>query len=94
MHRLNARILYVSNSFHSTNVPIHEIFCVSLPPYYIDWFEISYPNFPINRGDGTFCIQLMNEIQVTKPDGQQWNRLLDTVVVILKYKISTIEHYI
>ena len=48
MHRLASRILYVSNAFQNTNVPIHERVCVVPPPYYLDWFEISYPNFPLN----------------------------------------------
>ena len=33
----------------------------------------------------------MNVIQGTKPDGRQWNRLLDTVVTMLKYKKITID---
>ena len=48
MHRLTAGILDFSNAFHNTNVPIHEIVCVSPPPYYIDLFEVSYPNVPLN----------------------------------------------
>ena len=49
MHRLTARILNVTNYLHNTNVPIHERVCVSPPPYYLDWFEKYYPNFPLNR---------------------------------------------
>ena len=33
----------------------------------------------------------MNVIQGTKPDGQQYHGLLDTVVIILKYNKSTID---
>ena len=54
MHRLTASILDVSNVFQNTNFPIHEIICVSPPPFYLDWFEISYPNVPLNRHDGPF----------------------------------------
>ena len=36
----------------------------------------------------------MNGIQGTKPDVQQWNILSDTVVTIVKYKKSTIDHAI
>ena len=57
MHILTVRILDVSNPFQNTNFTIHERVCVSPPPYYIDWFEIFYPNFPINQDDGTFLIQ-------------------------------------
>ena len=32
MNRLTVRILYVSNEFQNTNVPIHERACVSPPP--------------------------------------------------------------
>ena len=34
----------------------------------------------------------MHGIQGTKPDGRQWNRLLDEVVTILEYKKITIDH--
>ena len=57
MHIITARILYVSNEFHNTNVPIHEIFCVSPPTYYLECFEIYHPNVTHNRDDGPFCIQ-------------------------------------
>ena len=82
MHRLTARILDGSNAFQNTNVPIHERVCVKSPPYYLDWFEISYPNSAINRVGGPFCLQCMNGIQGTKPYRRQWNRLLDAVVII------------
>ena len=94
MHRLNARILDVSDAFKSTNFPIHERVCVSPPLYYINWFEISYPNVTLNRDDGTFCLQCMNGIQGAHPYGRQWNRLLDTVVTIIEYNKSTIDHVI
>ena len=92
MHILTARILDISNTFQNTNVPINERVCVSPPPYYIDWFERSYPNVPLNRYDGPFFLQCMNGIQGTKPSGRQWNRLLDAVVTIIKYNKSTIDH--
>ena len=63
IHRLNARILDVSNAFQNTNVPIHEIICVSPLSYYLNWFERYYPNVPLNRDDGPFCLQCMNGIQ-------------------------------
>ena len=94
MQRPTVRILDVSNSFQNKNVPIHERVCVSPPPYYLNWFERSYPNIPLNLDDGPFCLQRMNGIQGTKPAGRQWNRLLDAVVTILKYKKSTIDHAI
>ena len=71
MHILTARFLDVSNSFQNKNVPIHERICVSQPPYYIDWFEIYYPNVPLNRYYGPFFPQCMNLIQGEKPDEQQ-----------------------
>ena len=36
----------------------------------------------------------MNVIKGEKPDGRKWNKLLDTVVTILKYKKITIYHTI
>ena len=83
MHKLTARILDVRNSFQNTNFPIHERVCVSPPTYHLDWFERSYPNAPINRDDGPFCLQFMNGIQGKKPTGRQWNILLDAVVTII-----------
>ena len=94
MHRLTAMILGVSNVFQNKNVTIHKIVCVSSPPYYLDWFEISCPNVPINQDGGTFFIQCMNLMRGTKPAIRQWNVLLDDVVKILKYKKITIDHSI
>ena len=71
IHRLTARILDVSNAFQNKNVPIHERVCVGTPPYYIYWFEISYPNVPLNQYDGPFCLQCMNGIQGKNSSGGQ-----------------------
>ena len=60
MHRLNMSSLDEINEFRNTNVPIHEIVCVSPPSYYLYWFEKCYPNAPLNQDDGPFCIQLVN----------------------------------
>ena len=94
IHRLTDRILDVSNAFQYTNVSIHKKVCVSPTPYYLKWFERSYPNVILNWYDGLFCLQCMNGIQGTNLAGRQWNRLLDAVVTILKYKKSTIDHAI
>ena len=69
MYWLAARILDVSNAFQNKNIPIHERVCVSPPPYYLDYFETSYPNIPLNQGDSPFLIQCMNLIQ----GGKQWD---------------------
>ena len=94
MHRLAAIILDVNNAFQNKNVPIHERVCVSPPPYYLDWFERSYPNVPLNRDDGPFFLQCINGIQGTTPAGRQQDILLGAVVTILEYKKSTIDHAI
>ena len=47
-HRLTASILYISNDLHNLKVPINERVCVIPTPYYLDWFEKSYPNFHLN----------------------------------------------
>ena len=67
VHRLTARVLDVSNEIQNKNVPINEIICVSPPPYYLDWFERSYPNVTHNIDDGPFCLECMNGIQEKKP---------------------------
>ena len=36
----------------------------------------------------------MNEIQGKNPSGRQWNRIIDEVVKIIKYKNITIDHSI
>ena len=94
MHRLTDRIFDISNAFHNTNVPVHERLCVSLLPYYLNWFEKYYPNVPLNRYEGPFCLQCMNEIQGGKSSGRKWNRLLDAVVITLKYNKITIDRAI
>ena len=94
MHRLTTSILDISNEFKNTSVPIHERVSFSPPRYYLDWFERSYPNVPLNRYDGPFCLQFMNGIQVKNPAGRQWNIPLDAVATIINYKKSTIDHAI
>ena len=69
MHRLTDRILDVSDVFQNTNVTIHERVCVIPPPYYLEWFKISYPSVTINQDDGNFFLQYMNGIRVTKTNG-------------------------
>ena len=59
MHRLTARILDVSNSFQNTNVSILERVCVSPPPYYLGWFERSYPNVHLNRDYGPLFFSVL-----------------------------------
>ena len=85
MHKLTDIIMGVSNAFQNKNVPIHERVCVSLPPYYLDWFESSHPNVSINQYDGLFCVLCKNVIQGTNPSKLQWNRILDAVFTIIKY---------
>ena len=75
-------------------INMNERVCVSPPPYYVDWVEISYQNFTLNWYGFPFFIQFMNGIQGTKISGQQWNWLLNTMVTTIKYKISTIDHEI
>ena len=94
MRRLTASILDISNAFQNANFPIHERVSVSPPPYYLEFFERSYPNVTFNQDDGTFCLRCMNVIQGIKPAVRKWNLLLGALVTILKYKISTIDHTI
>ena len=76
IHILTSSILDVSNALRNTNVPIHERFCVGPPHYYMDYFEKYYPNVTLNKYNDPFCLQWNNAIQVIKPSGQQWNKLL------------------
>ena len=62
--------------------------------YYLHWFERSYPNVTLNGYDGLFFLQFMNGIQGTNSSGQQLNRLLHAVVIMIKYKKITIYHVI
>ena len=81
----------VSNALQNINVTIHERVCAIPPLYYLDWFEISYPNFTLNQDDGTFTLKYTNGIQGKNPSGRQWNRLLDEVVTVMKYKRIVME---
>ena len=63
MHRLTARILDVSNEFQNINVPIHERVCISPPPYYLDWFERSNHNAPLNQDDDPFFFNLSRKFK-------------------------------
>ena len=74
MHKHTAKILDVSNAFQNTMFSIHGRVCVSPPPNYPDWFEISSPNDPLNCDGGPFFIQCMNGIQ----GGGSWTKLKST----------------
>ena len=63
MHRIIASVLDVSNSFQNKTIPINERVCVSPPPYYLDWFERSYPHVTLNKYGDPFFLQYMNGIQ-------------------------------
>ena len=82
MHRLTTMIL--GNESNNKIVPIHDRVCVNSPPYYLNWFEISYPNVPPNIYDGSLCLQCMNGIKVKFPAVLQCHRILDAVVTIMK----------
>ena len=73
IHRLTSRILDVSNTSQNTNVPIYGRVCVSPTPHYLDWFEIYYPNVPLNIYDVSFCLRCMNGIQGTKASVHKLN---------------------
>ena len=66
MNRPTARILDANNDSQYIHFPINERVCFITPPYYLDWFEKAYLNVPVNRYDGNFFIQCMNESQGTK----------------------------
>ena len=76
------------------NVPVNKRVCVSPPPYYLDWFEVSYPNVPLNWDEDQSCLQYIKKPRKKNPTGRQHNQLLDAVVTIIKYKKSTIDHAI
>ena len=80
------------NALQNTNVPFHEIVCIIPPSYSLNWFEKSWPNVPLNHDDGSFCLQCMNGIQGTNPAVLYWNKFLDAVITIIKYKKNTIYH--
>ena len=94
IHILATRILDVGNSFHNKNSSIHKIVGFSSSPYYLEWFERSYPNGTLNRYEGPFFLQCMNRMQVTKPSRGQCNILLYAVVTVIKYNNITIDRAI
>ena len=73
MHRITAIILDVINVLPNINVPIHKRFCVIPLPYYMGWFEISYPSITINKYYGQLFLKIMNGIHGTKLAGRYGN---------------------
>ena len=93
-YRLTNKILDVSNAFQNKMFSVYERVFVSPRTYYLDYFEIYYLNGPLNWYGDPFCFKWMNLIQVKKTEKQEWNRLLDEVITIIKYKKITIDHAI
>ena len=54
MHILTVIILDVINAFHNPIFSILQIVCAIIPPYYLDCFETSYPNVPLDWDNGKF----------------------------------------
>ena len=93
MHILKG-FLYVRNAFQTTNVTIYEIFCVIPPTYYMDWFEKYHHSIYLNIDDNKFYLQCMNGAQNKKISERQRNILLDTEVIMIKYKKIKMYHVI
>ena len=76
MHRITTIILDVSNDFHNTDYPIHERVFVILQPYYLDWFEKTYPYIPLNQDYIHLFLKCVHIIQGTRQEVRQYNQLL------------------
>ena len=53
---------------------------VRLPPYYVEWFKLRYPNMPLPDGKVQLVIRLFNVCQGSVDAGMKWNQLLNKVM--------------
>ena len=67
-----------SNAFQCTYEPDanKRIWCHP-PPFYLQWWNLRYPNDPLDPTDGPFAMQAIQNIQGTPHAGNRWKANLD-----------------
>jgi hypothetical protein len=87
-------ILDISNAFQNSIIfDASERVYLSLPPLYLDWFHMQWPDYhlpSLNIKD--LVIQCLKCIQGTKDAGQQWYKLLMGCLLALKMVRCSCDH--
>ena len=75
-HGLTLYIIDIHNAFQNTLFNINECVYMHLPPYYLQWFKMYYPNYKLPSTKTFYILQSIHAIQGTKPAGKQWHDMI------------------
>ena len=83
---------YCSNTFQCTYEPdpTKWILCY-LPPYYLQWWNIRYPNDAIDPDKGPFAMQAAQKIQGKPHAGNRWKENLDKHLTKHGYNCNNVD---
>ena len=81
-----------SNAFQCTHEPDPDkrIWCY-LPPYYLQWWNLRYPNDTIDPTTGPFAMQAAQNIQGTPHAGNRWKNNLDAQLTKHGYVCNNVD---
>lgn len=68
-------LIYVGNAFQTNLLPSDQRIYVRCPPYYLDWFKITYPKQPLPPAKTCYVLQAVHSIQGSRSAGNEWYEL-------------------
>ena len=71
----------IKNAFQTTLLHPSERIYLHLPPYYLQWFNETYPTHRLPPAKTIYILQSIHAVQGTKPAGRQWN---DQITALFK----------
>ena len=72
---MNTYSLDIGNAFQNTLVPLLQRIYVRCPPFYIEWFEQTYPHHKLPPMKTCYVLQAVHAIQGSKTAGNEWSEL-------------------
>ena len=70
----------VVNCFQNTMRDENDRICMSLPPHYLEWFKLRFPNIPLPDTKEKLIIRLFNVCQGSADAGKRWNNLFNKIM--------------
>ena len=84
-------VIDVVNCFQSTPLPQEERLLIHMPPKYLKWFKMRYPDIKLEHSpSGKWVLELLNGLQGDKGIGRKWYLLLKSF--LLKFGFSICIH--
>ena len=79
-------VLDVVNCFQNTATPIESRVFVTIPPYYIEWYNSRFPEAPLEDDGSGYVLQTINGMQGGKETGRNWYLVLREIMIKFGFK--------